>query len=123
MSNCFIVVSPVSHIVSVKTIPPRITPRCTETMKIITTLQTLLNLSLTVHFTNLSKYSTFSSFFKYTFSLKLHPHLCVRTPQSTSANRILGFTKENVKQFFDLYEKELYRLKLRNDPTRIYNVD
>lgn len=44
-----------------------------------------------------------------------HPHFSVRTLQSTSADLILGITKENVKQIFDLYEVDL--LKFRNDST------
>lgn len=53
--------------------------------------------------------------------LKRHPQLALRKPQGTSINRIKGFSQENVKIFFELYEPEL--LKIKSNPLRLYNVD
>lgn len=53
--------------------------------------------------------------------LRRHPTLSIRTPQSISAARIKGFTKENVDKFFDIYESGLAKIKY--SPNRVYNVD
>ncbi|CAG4984225.1 unnamed protein product [Parnassius apollo] len=53
--------------------------------------------------------------------LARHKVLSLRQPTGTSFARVKGFTKENVKSFFDLLEKEFELFKF--PPTRIYNVD
>jgi hypothetical protein len=53
--------------------------------------------------------------------LKRHPQLSFRKPQGTSIARVKGFSPENVKLFFELYEPEL--LKIKSNPIRLYNVD
>lgn len=53
--------------------------------------------------------------------LKNHPQLSLRKPQGTSFARVKGFSPENVKRFFELYEPELLRIK--SQPHRLYNVD
>jgi hypothetical protein len=53
--------------------------------------------------------------------LKRHPQLSLRKPQGTSMARVKGFSPENVKLFFELYEPEL--LKINSNPIRLYNVD
>ncbi|CAH2098850.1 unnamed protein product [Euphydryas editha] len=53
--------------------------------------------------------------------LSRHNDISLRQPTGTSLARVKGFTKENVKSFFDLLEKEYEQFKF--PPTRIYNVD
>ena len=53
--------------------------------------------------------------------MKRHPRLSLRKPQATSVKRIKGFTKENVKRFFDLYEPLLNLVN--HNPCRVYNCD
>lgn len=53
--------------------------------------------------------------------LKRHPKLTFRRPQGLSTARIKGFTEENVKQFYELLEPALEKVKF--NPWRIYNVD
>lgn len=53
--------------------------------------------------------------------LARHKELSLRQPTGTSFARVKGFTKENVKSFFDLLEKEFELFQF--PPTRIYNVD
>lgn len=55
--------------------------------------------------------------------MRRHPELALRTPQATSAARVMAFKQEAVTTFFDLYEPEIDRLNLRHEPTRIWNVD
>ncbi|KAJ4430627.1 hypothetical protein ANN_19216 [Periplaneta americana] len=53
--------------------------------------------------------------------LKRHPNLSLRTPQGVSAARIKSFNPKNVAVFFDIYERELEKVKFNGH--RIYNVD
>lgn len=53
--------------------------------------------------------------------LKRNPSLSVRSPQAVSAARIKGFTRENVNQFFDIFEPEMGQIRF--SPHRLYNVD
>ncbi|KAJ8932978.1 hypothetical protein NQ318_011195 [Aromia moschata] len=48
-------------------------------------------------------------------------NISMRTPQGVSAARIKRFTKENVKQFYDILEPELNKINF--NPSRVYNVD
>ena len=52
---------------------------------------------------------------------KRHPDMTLRTPESTSINRLVGFRPEAVERFFELIRSldEKYHF----DPTRIFNVD
>jgi hypothetical protein len=52
---------------------------------------------------------------------KRHPELCLRTPESTSINRVKSFNKDTVSQFFNLLKDTLSRWKFL--PHRIFNVD
>ena len=47
--------------------------------------------------------------------------LTIRPPQSLSRARILGFTEENVKSFFNILRAELDKIKF--NPARTFNVD
>jgi hypothetical protein len=40
-----------------------------------------------------------------------HPTLSLRKPQPVAAARIKGFTPENVAAFFDIFEKEMEKIK------------
>lgn len=53
--------------------------------------------------------------------MRRHPELSLRKPQLTSMKRIRGFSRENVKQFFDIYEPLLEMIN--HDPKRLYNCD
>ena len=53
--------------------------------------------------------------------MRRNAHLSLRTPRATSHARVLGFSVENVNQFFNLYEIEFEKVK--RQPHRIYNVD
>lgn len=53
--------------------------------------------------------------------MKRHPQISLRKPQPTSLKRIKGFTKTNVKKFFDIYEPLLDLVK--NNPCKVYNCD
>ena len=53
--------------------------------------------------------------------LQRHPNLAFRKPQGISSARVKGFTKENVQKFFDILEPAL--AKIKNNPSRVYNVD
>jgi hypothetical protein len=50
-----------------------------------------------------------------------HPTLSLWKPQSISAARIKGFTPEHVAKFFDIFEKEMEKIKF--SPNRLFNVD
>lgn len=52
---------------------------------------------------------------------KRHPALSLRKPQPLSLARIRGFSRENVKKFFDILKPELELVKF--SPTRVFNVD
>lgn len=53
--------------------------------------------------------------------LRRHTQLSLKKPQGTSFARVKGFSPENVKRFFEIYEPEL--LKINSRPHRLYNVD
>lgn len=52
-----------------------------------------------------------------------HPDLCIRKPETTSINRILGFNKVKVDRFFQNLENVMTKYQLNFLPTHIYNMD
>lgn len=53
--------------------------------------------------------------------LNRNTSITFRTPQGVSAARIKGFTKQSLKEFHDILEPELVKIKF--NPCRVYNVD
>lgn len=53
--------------------------------------------------------------------MKRHPNLSLRKPQPTSSNRIKGFCKENVEEFFINLKTAFDEHKF--EPHRIWNLD
>lgn len=56
----------------------------------------------------------------YAFKAR-HPQISLREPQATSMQRVKGFNKQNVYEFFDILGKLVDDNQI--DATRIYNVD
>lgn len=56
----------------------------------------------------------------YAFKAR-HPEISLREPQATSMQRVKGFNRQNVYEFFDILENLVDENRI--DSTRIYNVD